>query len=510
MSALARFWRGEYSLALSFWVIGPLVVALAFVLPEGVGWLVRGRDFNPFVIFAAILAIWAIVLVSQVYLTVGIWRSASYQRFHALGRRGLWGLAAQLVLVLAALNSTRLFAMTGVHEIAEGVGMALFDDPSLPPYSVRLMRDGTEAEIAGGFKYGLAREAEALFATAPQLSVVHLNSAGGRLGEAIKVARLISRRKLATYTSATCASACTVAYAAGRERYLRRGARLGFHRGIFAGNENAEAMKRLLLSAGIAPGFADRAVAQPAESIWYPTDAELADGHVVTAFVDSHRFAASGFGAYATLLAFEDALRRTPGLEALSESDRGLFDDIAELYLKRYFEGRSIGDIEDEVRHTKVAPFIAQRLPQVDDGILVDYAHLLADQYTALGSHDPAACFTYVTKGGDGRMIALMGPALQKRELALTERVLRSKSHRTAATTETIQAANIAVYKKVAAAFDPQAAALLSEPAKVQPAQYKLFCQVAAARLQAIASLPSDEAGDLMSSLFTRARPANR
>jgi hypothetical protein len=382
--------------------------------------------------------------------------------------------------------------------------MALLDDPSLPPYSVRLMRGGSEAEIAGGFKYGLAREAEALFANAPQLRVVHLNSAGGRLGEAVKIARLITRRKLDTYTSATCASACAVVFAAGHERYLRRGARLGFHRSFFAGSENAEAMKRLLLSAGIAPAFVDRAVAQPAESIWYPTDAELAGGHVVTAFVDSYRFAASGFGAFATLMVFEDALRRTPGLEALSESQPQLFDDIAELYLMRYFEGRSIGQIEDEVRQTKVAPFIAARLPQVDDGILVDYALLLADQYAALGARDPASCFAYVTRGGNARMIALMGPALQKREVALTERVLRSKSHRAAASPEAIQELNLTVYKKVAAEFDAPAAAMLSEPAKVQPEQYALFCKVAVARLHVIASLPQHEAGDLMSSLFTR------
>lgn len=506
MGVLGRFWRGEFSLALSFWVVGLLGVGLFFVLPEGVGWLVRGRDFNPFVTFAAIVAIWTIVVVLQAYFTVGIWRSASYQRLHAFGRGELWGLAAQLVLALAALYSARLFIVTGLPELAEGAGMALFDDPSLPPYSVRLMRGGTEAEIAGGFKYGLARETETLFASAPQLRVVHLNSAGGRLGEAVKIARLIARRRLDTYTSATCASACAVVYAAGHERYLRRGARLGFHRSFFAGSENAEAMKRLLLSAGIAPAFVDRAVAQPAESIWYPTDAELTEGRVVTAFVDSHRFAASGFGAFATLMAFENALRRTPGLEVLSESQPELFNDIAELYQKRYVEGRSIGETEDEVRRTKVAPFIAQRLPQVDDGILVDYALLLADQYAALGARDPASCFAYATRGGNARTGALMGPALQKRELALTERVLRSKSHRIAASPEAIQALNIAVYRKVAEAFDPQAAALLSEPAKVQPDQYALFCKVAVARLQAIASLRQDEAGDLLSSLFGGAR----
>lgn len=503
---MGRFWRGELSLALSFWGVGALGIALFFVLPEGVGWLVRGRDFNPFVTFAAIVAIWAIILVLQACLTVGIWRSAADQRRQAPGRRSAWGLAAQLVLVAAGLYSARLFVMTGVPELIEGVDMALLDDPSLPPYSVRLMRGGTEAEIAGGFKYGLAREAERLFADAPQLHVVHLNSAGGRLGEAVKIARLITRRKLDTYTAATCASACAVVYAAGHERYLLRGARLGFHRSVFAGSENAEAMKRLLLSAGIAPALVDRAVAQPAESIWYPTDAELAQARVVTTFVDSYRFAASGFGTYATLMTVEGALRRTPALEALSESQPELFDEIAELYQKRYVEGRSIGEIEDEIRQTKVAPFIATRLPQVDDGILVDYALLLADQYAALGARDPASCFAYITRGANARIVALMGSALRSRELALTERVMRSKSHRTAASAETIQAANAEVYKKLSAAFDPQVVSMLSEPAKIQPDRYALFCKVAVARLQTIAALPPHEAGDLMSSLFSGTR----
>ena len=78
----------------------------------------------------------------------------------------------------------------------------------------------------------------------------------------------------------------------------------------------------------------------------------------------------------------------------------------------------------------------------------------------------------------------------------------RSKSHRLAASPEAIQATSLAVYKKVAEASDPQAAALLSEPAKVQPDQYPLFCKVAVERLQAIAGLREHEAGDLLSSLF--------
>jgi hypothetical protein len=494
---LVRFWRGDYSLALSFWVIAPLVIALAFALPEGVGWLVRTQDFNPLLILAAIFAIWGIVIAAQVYVTVGLWRSASR-------RRGAWAAAAQVVLVLAALNTVRLFAQTAAPELSEGIGMALFDDPSLPPYTVRLMRDGTEAEVAGGFKYGMARDAEALFETAPNLRVVHLNSAGGRLGEAAKLARLIRARGLATYSADVCASACTVAYAAGRARYLRAGARLGFHRGIFAGSENAAATRQLLLEAGIAPAFVERAIAQPADSIWYPAEQELLAARVVTLRVDSNRFAASGLGTDASLVAFERTLRRAPAFATLAAAQPELFADIAELYLRRYVEGWSTGQIEDEVRRIRVAPFLAQRLPQTEDEILVAYARLLADQYTALGRRDPDVCFGYVTRGSDAHVMALLGPDLQKRELALTERVMRSRHRRSPATTEALQAANAAVTQALLGQFEAAAINLLAAPAKVPPAQHELFCRVAAARLRAIADLPAHQAGELMSGLFTR------
>ncbi|MBN9088406.1 MAG: hypothetical protein J0J01_15985 [Reyranella sp.] len=492
-----RFWHGDYSLALSFWVITPLVVALAFALPEGVGWLVRTQDFNPLLVFAAIVAIWGIVIAAQVYATVGLWRSAAR-------RHGTWAAAVQVVLVLSALNTARLFVQAALPELSEGIGMALFDDPSLPPYAVRLMRDGTEAEVAGGFKYGLARDAEALFETAPNLRVVHLNSAGGRLGEAAKLARLIKARGLATYSADVCASACTVAYAAGSARYLRAGARLGFHRGIFAGNENAAATGQLLLEAGIAPAFVERAIAQPAESVWYPTDQELLAARAVTLRVDANRFAASGLGANTSLIAVEQALRRTPAFTTLAAAQPDLFEDMAELYLRRYVEGWSTGQIEDELRHTRVAPFLAQRLPQAEDEILVAYAYLLADQYSALGRRDPGACFGYVTRGGDAQVMALIGPDLQKRELALTERVMRSHYRRSPPAAEAVQAANAAVNQALLGQFEAAAINLLAEPAKVQPAQHELFCRVAAARLRAIADLPSHQAGDLMSRLFTR------
>mgnify|MGYP003336319275 CR=1 FL=1 len=41
------------------------------------------------------------------------------------------------------------FVQVGAPQLLEAGRMVLFDDPGIPDYSVRLMRDGTEAEIAG-------------------------------------------------------------------------------------------------------------------------------------------------------------------------------------------------------------------------------------------------------------------------------------------------------------------------------------------------------------------------
>jgi hypothetical protein len=66
---------------------------------------------------------------------------------------------------------------------------------------MRVMRDGTEIEITGGMKYGLSDDFRRVIAAAPRLRVVHLNSIGGRIGEAEKLHKIIKEKGFITYTS---------------------------------------------------------------------------------------------------------------------------------------------------------------------------------------------------------------------------------------------------------------------------------------------------------------------
>ena len=97
-----------------------------------------------------------------------------------------------------------------------------------------------------------------ILAASPQIHVVHLNSFGGRIGEAEKLYNTIRENNLITYVSANCMSACTVAFAGGTERWLYQNAQLGFHAPTFPGmselelKEAAQSQRIIFNAAGFA------------------------------------------------------------------------------------------------------------------------------------------------------------------------------------------------------------------------------------------------------------------
>ena len=205
-NVLGKFWRGEYPLPFSFWLIGfggNLLILFAMGVASV---LVQGRDFDPFLVFAYLGSIWLIVIVWGMFQGIGTWRSA--RRYSAeksaQGRSIAWAVLAQVIVVLGAIVSVGNFAIRGGPQLAESWQMTFSGDPTIPDFTLRVMRNGTELEIAGGFKYGLASDVEKVVRASPQVKVVHLNSSGGRIGESEKLARLIRERGLTTYVSSRC------------------------------------------------------------------------------------------------------------------------------------------------------------------------------------------------------------------------------------------------------------------------------------------------------------------
>src|SRR5215475_3384657 len=256
---VARNWRGEFSLATTYWAFGFLGNLVAGALAVGiVAAFQQTEGFQPVTIFASILLAWLVITGVATWQSVGVWRSANRHigARTLLGKKSPWAVLAKVAVVLGIVRLAGTFVTSGAPQLVETGRMSFLDDPDIPNYSIRVMRNGTEAEIAGGFKYGLTNDFLKILSASRQIRVVHLDSLGGRIGEAISLNKIVRDRGLDTYVSSNCMSACTVAFAGGRHRILKAGAVLGFHAPTFPGMtkedlaESTEDQREIFLAAG--------------------------------------------------------------------------------------------------------------------------------------------------------------------------------------------------------------------------------------------------------------------
>lgn len=300
---LARHWRGELPLWASCWVFGVIGSLILSIIPAAaVAIFKAGKNHDPSLIFSASAAVWIAIFTIAVWQTVGVWRSAIRHagppqagrgRTRAAGLVPFWGGLARIVVVLSFVSLLATFETEWLPQLNELYKIAFYDDPDLPPYSIRIIRDGTAAEIVGGFKYGLTDDFAAVTKAAPHVRIVRLDSVGGRLGEGERLFTLIRERGLSTYVSSRCLSACTLAFAGGRERLLKKGAALGFHKGSFPGVSESEfdsLQYKVFTTAGFDSRFIEKALSTPHKDLWKPPlDVLLAAG-VITGVTDGTVF----------------------------------------------------------------------------------------------------------------------------------------------------------------------------------------------------------------------------
>jgi len=198
---------------------------------------------------------------------------------------------------------------------------------------------------------------------------------GGRLGEGEKLYELISSRGLDTYVSSQCMSACTMAFAGGRERYLREGAALGFHKGAFPGANDGrldQLQKAIFVRAGFDAGFITKALSTPSSEMYQPESSELLSAHVITAVTDGTRFALSGMGPNISKDVFAASLAKA---QPLFGTMKERFPDFYENFIDDYYQNLMQGKSEAETIATtreKLQSFLIPLLPLADDAVLVD------------------------------------------------------------------------------------------------------------------------------------------
>lgn len=284
---VARYWRGELSLAHAFWITNcglDLLTTLIDTFMEN-QLETSAAPLRIHQLSTAFIAFYSFILAP--WQLVGLWRAArQYVRDHCAA---LWGRCAQGAVVCSVLVYVCLMPIW-VPYYLDMCKMAIGTEDYR--YTVTLSNDGNMLRIDGGISLGLTRTVTDLLNRHPQVEVIALNSHGGLLEEGRKLETLIEQRGLSTYSDDHCESACTLVFLAGAQRMLHVEAHLGFHRASLPGvpdfmaqGENNQ-LKDFMLKHGVQQAFVDKAIDTPPDDLWIPTGPELLDARVVTKFIE--------------------------------------------------------------------------------------------------------------------------------------------------------------------------------------------------------------------------------
>lgn len=398
-SFVKRHWRGELSLAKSYWIVGTLLTIVIVIIANALGDILNSANLSPTWLGLCLTTFVVSMYLVSVWQFVGVWRSAG-NHIRTTKRRG-WAIAARAAVIIGAIRAVVDFSNITGPMLSESVNLATGID-NTPAYEIRLLRGGRELELSGGMPFGTADAVRKFLDAAPTVELVHLNSMGGRIVEGVELLKLFRERKLITYTSANCVSACTIAFLGGSHRYLSEKAQLGFHSASFGGVDqkalpqlNSE-MRSVLVEHGVPSWFSDKALSTEASSMWYPTTKELVDAKVVTAVIDPGQFAISGISDWRNATAIEQTIAQVPYARALKQYNPSAYQKILVPFTDAVKFGKSLNELISELQAVFTAQILPDYLRVAPDAPLIRYWRSQTSEMRYLGRNDAQACLEFV------------------------------------------------------------------------------------------------------------------
>ncbi|WP_375464953.1 hypothetical protein [uncultured Methylobacterium sp.] len=267
---------------------------------------------------------------------------------------------------------------------------------------VTLGPGGRDLRVAGDLMEGVSARVASLLAAHPEVRRIHLTSDGGLVEEGLALGGLVADHGLATYVPDDCASACTLAFVRGSQRYLGTGGRLGFHAPYEAGlfgqafAVDSGPERAAYRAAGIAADFTAEALAVSSDDIWIPDAARLLQAGVVTEIVETDRFPDSTLDDDASPQAARAQVLRN--LPILAEADPAAVDKLAAWYRGGYVEGRSEADALEGLQQQAAAHF-RHLFRMADDATIRALGHAALTAMRQAEGEDRSACEAIA--GGD-------------------------------------------------------------------------------------------------------------
>ncbi len=288
---IARHWRGELSLARSFWV-NQMLLSLAFLLAMSpLSFLLVRHPPGPQGLLIMALLFLSFTLAVATWACVGVWRSAA--RHEQRSGKHVWVNLVRVLVIVGFIDVGN--SMLELAPALKSVMLLAINPTTLGSYQITVLSE-TELEFKGGFAPGSLAALEQALTDNPTVDTLHLDTGGGGLfGEAWAIGMLIEEKGLITYTNADCLSACTLAFTAGKERLLGESGRLGFSAAALFGSTHKSSelltqYRDALLRHGASKAFVDKVLDTGSEDVWYPDTTELKRNRVITDTVEAQYF----------------------------------------------------------------------------------------------------------------------------------------------------------------------------------------------------------------------------
>lgn len=218
---VGKHWRGELSLAQSYWVNGLLLSFLAGVgatLLEGP--LSEQRLYDAVAFGLGLIAALSVVTVWQF---VGIWRSAT----NTSSRTGrvLWPRVAKFLVVVGTLSAAANIVTAATDSLK---ALAALEDETLAAYTVE-RRGETDLILTGALNDDSVDEVLHALED-PAIRILRVNSHGGLIAPAIRLAEHIRDDEVMVMAEGQCVSACVMLLAASPYAAIWPGTEVTFHR----------------------------------------------------------------------------------------------------------------------------------------------------------------------------------------------------------------------------------------------------------------------------------------
>lgn len=380
-----RHWRGELPLWLTYWIN---TFAVSVVLALMVGLLVE-LDMSLKALSALCLTIFAVSLIMLIWQATGLCRCLL--RRHGSGASPTYTVLGWFAFVVMCIVSISTAVTTIIPQSREYLEIVA-GDKDMPEMRLLLLPSGKEVEISGGLRAGCAQEFREFIERTPSIKVVHVNSIGGRISEGLEIAKIVADREMTTYVSNSCASAATLIFLSGRERFVNEEAKVGFHAGYFPGVDKetidvkSGVMADHMKSAGVSADFITKALGTSHDQMWYPTLQEMLDAGVVTG-----RSYGESFGISSSLAKsiagdnLEALFKEYPHMLLLKNEEPEVYGEILATLRAAAKEGLTLAEISSQTRPIVGKVYLQYLRYAGDEALMVylDFCLFMVDRYGA-------------------------------------------------------------------------------------------------------------------------------